>query len=288
MNFKDNPNSMDDHEFMWFYSLRIFSLKLSGDNKEIIAGCGRRETGAPVQVYDINASKVKYSIKGAQANNDINTIDYVDKKQSSIFITGSDDGTCKLWDTRIINNNKPVGIFYGHMCGLTCVSSKEDNRYFISNSKDQSLKLWDLRKTSTESKRYPIFSYDYRYQEITPESIDQLQKHAKAHKDQSVMTFYGHKVHGTLIRCHFSPKYSTGQRYIYSGSYDGKIYIYDTISGELVSCLEPPRAEDEFDHPTMRDCSWHPFSQNIITTNFAGAIHRWEHMCTKDAQKITK
>lgn len=36
-------------------------------------------------------------------------------------------------------------------------------------------------------------------------------------KDCSVMTYRGHAVLRTLIRCHFSPRESTGQGYIYSG-----------------------------------------------------------------------
>jgi hypothetical protein len=38
-------------------------------------------------------------------------------------------------------------------------------------------------------------------------------------KDCSVMTYRGHQVSKTLIRCHFSPRESTGQNYIYSGRY---------------------------------------------------------------------
>ena len=33
------------------------------------------------------------------------------------------------------------------------------------------------------------------------------------------MTYRGHSVLRTLIRCHFSPRESTGQNYIYSGRY---------------------------------------------------------------------
>lgn len=40
------------------------------------------------------------------------------------------------------------------------------------------------------------------------------------------MTFRGHSVLRTLIRCHFSPRESTGQSYIYSGSADGMIHIW--------------------------------------------------------------
>jgi WD40 repeat protein len=41
---------------------------------------------------------------------------------------------------------KPVGVFIGHLGGITFLDSKEDGRYFLSNSKDQSIKLWDVRK----------------------------------------------------------------------------------------------------------------------------------------------
>lgn len=37
------------------------------------------------------------------------------------------------------------------------------------------------------------------------------------------MTYRGHSVLQTLIRCHFSPSASTGQRYIYTGCAQGRI-----------------------------------------------------------------
>lgn len=49
-----------------------------------------------------------------------------------------------------------------------------------------------------------------------------LKKH-KLTGDTSVMTYRGHGVLHTLIRCRFSPEFSTGQRFIYSGCSTGKI-----------------------------------------------------------------
>ncbi len=42
--------------------------------------------------------------------------------------------------------------------------------------------------------------------------------------DPSVCTYRGHSVGYTLIRCYFSPSFTTGQRYIITGSSDGCIY----------------------------------------------------------------
>lgn len=53
-------------------------------------------------------------------------------------------------------------------------------------------------------------------------SLLALKKH-KLMGDTSVMTYRGHGVLHTLIRCRFSPEFSTGQRFIYSGCSTGKI-----------------------------------------------------------------
>ena len=59
--------------------------------------------------------------------------------------------------------------------------------------------------------------------------------------DTSLMTYRGHSVLRTLIRCRFSPAFSTGQRYIYSGCAAGKVFskkmsckslIWETTSRE--------------------------------------------------------
>lgn len=44
-------------------------------------------------------------------------------------------------------------------------------------------------------------------------------------RDCSIMTYRGHQVFRTLIRCHFSPIETTGAKYIYTGSSDGRIHV---------------------------------------------------------------
>lgn len=263
-------------ELFWFFSLRIYSLKLSNDNKEIIAACGKALGGAPIQVFDVETNKLKKSI--LTHKEDVNSVCYLDRNNSNIFLTGSDDGVCKVWDARILKNFEPVGIFYGHVSGVTHVESKGDNRYFISNCKDQSLKLWDIRNTTTEKKNYPFLKYDYRNEFLSSQHIEQIKNYQKRF-DKAVMTYWGHQIHSTLIRCHFSPLHGTNQRFIYTGSYDGKIYLYDINTGENVACLEATNEED-FDPQTriVRDCTWHPYSQNIISGNFQQDLHRWEYL----------
>ena len=53
------------------------------------------------------------------------------------------------------------------------------------------------------------------------------------------MTYRGHTVMRTLIRCHFSPAETTGSRYIYSGSTDGRIHV-------SLRCLQAYKFGTEF------------------------------------------
>lgn len=164
----------------------------------------------------------------------------------------------------------------GHTEGLTYIDSKGDGRYVISNSKDQTMKLWDLRKMMAPDKAAKIdpqdysAGFDYRFA-----PYDEGERRANPH-DCSLVTFRGHKVLKTLIRCHFSPQGSTDGRYVYSGSHDGKVYIWNmdaTLKG-TIDVLEATRnsrpIEDErhverYDmsgrgqwSTIVRDVAWHP------------------------------
>lgn len=53
--------------------------------------------------------------------------------------------------------------------------------------------------------------------------------------DTSVMTYRGHSVQKTLIRCRFSPPHTTGQRFIYTGCAGGRV-ISKNISSLKYQC----------------------------------------------------
>lgn len=137
---------------------------------------------------------------------------------------------------------------------LACVqvSPKGDGRYCISNGKDQSLKLWDLRSMHSSSttpgertdpsksnRSYGLSNWDYRNMYYRK---PRYQSHPE---DCSVMTYRGHAVLKTLIRCHFSPEATTGQKYVYSGSADGRIHIWG-LDGRVVRVLDRSKAKSIF------------------------------------------
>ena len=135
-----------------------------------------------------------------------------------------------------------------------------DGRYVVSNGKDQTCKLWDLRKM-VSSERFDTMtpkycgspSFDYR-SGVVPKP-----RYSKHPHDQSVMTFSGHTVLSTLIRCHFSPAEQNGQRYVYSGSADVCLAPHGNAdpsgpSSHLVTRRLDPRGPRSAPDSAVRQC----------------------------------
>lgn len=162
---------------------------------------------------------------------------------------------------------RPSSTFVGHVEGLTHVSSKNDGRFLISQGKDQCIKLWDVRKPTKEGtppSPPKDLSWDYRR-----ESYPGPLAAARKYRDDAVMTYQGsHKTLQTLIRSHFSPIHSTGQKYIYTGSSTGHFAIYDVLSGSVVAC-QPAHAA------AVRDVSWHPTAPLLTTVGWDHNVLLW-------------
>ncbi|XP_059311942.1 LEC14B homolog [Lycium ferocissimum] len=87
--------------------------------------------------------------------------------------------------------------------------------------------------------------------------------------DLSLSTYKGHSVLRTLIRCYFSPAHSTGQKFIYTGSSDSSVYIYDVVSEAQVAKLD-------YHQEPVRDCNWHPYHPMLVSSTWDGISANWE------------
>ncbi|XP_077993157.1 DDB1- and CUL4-associated factor 11-like [Glandiceps talaboti] len=248
-----------------------FSIQFSSDNKEILAGAN----DGCLYIYDRERNERTTKIDAHE--DDINAVTFADGS-SQILYSGGDDGLCKVWDRRMLHeaNVQPVGTFAGHTDGIAYIDSKGDSRHLISNSKDQSIKLWDVRKCSSpdcvEASRRAVAQqhWDYRWQQVPRRS----KRHTTIPGDTSLMTYRGHGVLQTLIRCHFSPEFTTGQKYIYTGCATGSVVIYDVLTGKMISKLQGQKA-------CVRDVSWHPSDMNIMSTSWDGSVGKWEYSSKK-------
>lgn len=240
----------------------LFSVQFSPDSREILGGSSDRH----LYIYDLDRRERTERVLAHK--DDINTVAYADRTNQIIY-SGSDDSLIKVWDRREFT--KCMGVLTGHLQGITYIDSKQDGNYLISNSKDQTIKLWDIRKMSnadtTNLGRESTFEYNsyHGYGQLEAFSQRRIQ-----HKDDlSIMTYRGHKVLQTLIRCRFSPRFSTGQKYIYSGSFDGSVYVYDLLSGSLLKKLSGHSS-------TVRDVHWHPTKPQIVSTSWDGRVLTWD------------
>jgi len=243
----------------------LFSIQFSPDSSEILGGSSDK----CLYIYDIVKRKRISRTKGHL--DDINAVCFADKS-SQVFFSGSDDALVKIWDRRCLSSERCVGVLPGHHEGITFIDSKGDGNYLISNGKDQTIKLWDIRKMKNTTDVQPKSgSFDYRDTwGLSRSQRRELSPKKRSKDDCSVMTYTGHKVFQTLIRCRFSPCLTTGQKYIYSGSFDGTVYIYDVLTGELVSTLPGHEA-------TVRDVHWHPFEPIIVSTSWDGGVKKWTY-----------
>ncbi|KAK2995549.1 hypothetical protein RJ640_014946 [Escallonia rubra] len=243
------------------YTRGIFSVKFSTDGRELVAASGDNS----IYVYDLPTNKLSLRIQAHES--DVNTVCFADET-GHIMYSGSDDRLCKVWDRRCFGTKgQASGVLMGHIEGITFIDSRGDGRYFISNGKDQAIKLWDIRKMSSTITCNSVHineEWDYRWMKYPAHA-----RNMRHPQDQSLATYKGHSVLRTLIRCYFSPTYSTGQKYIYTGSADSFVYIYDLVTGARVAKLD-------FHMDAVRDLSWHPFYPALVSSSFDGVIAHWE------------
>ncbi|KAI9740957.1 MAG: hypothetical protein M1818_004563 [Claussenomyces sp. TS43310] len=286
-------------------SFGIWSVRFSGDGRELVAGTSAHS----IVVYDIESRRSVLEIRGHEE--EVNAVCFGDVASPHILYSGSDDTTLKVWDRRSMGDSREAGAFVGHIEGLTYIDSKGDGRYILSNGKDQSMKLWDLRMVMSTARFAQIdtsqytTNFDYRWG-IYDDEYWQPHPH-----DNSLVTFRGHQVLRTLIRCHFSPPGSTNSRYVYTGSADGKVYVYNldgTEAGKIdvFSATKDSRPYDmgqmsqayHYDdderqnrwRTCVRDASWHPNAPVVAASSWNGygmatgtvSVHSWNDGAEND------
>jgi len=113
-----------------------------------------------------------------------------------------------------------------------------------------------------KSSRFARNTHDYRF--------GFARTSGQAHPlDCSLMTYRGHEISKTLIRCYFSSKEMTEQKYIISGSANSGVYVYDVLTGKLVRRLSGHTS-------LVRDVSWHPCELKLVSTSWDGTLGLWD------------
>lgn len=236
----------------------LFSLRFSPDSSVVCAG----SCDESVYMYDLIAEKRTHRFSGFH-HNDVNAVSFMNDGSGNVVISGSDDTMIRAYDKR--DARGCIGTFSGHVGGITSLDSRDD-RYLISNCKDQSIKLWDMRLMGGPDEQPQYAQHiDYR---MGGQALRNLLSRNVHRNDGSLMTYRGHSVLQTLIRAYFSPLESTGGRFIYSGSFDGTVRIFDVLTGDIVQTLHGHVGP-------VRDVSWNPVLPEITSVSWDGACRVW-------------
>ena len=108
-------------------------------------------------------------------------------------------------------------------------------------------------------------SWDYRWQGVAA-NPNRAVRYTRP--GPCVAAFYGHSVLQTLMKAHYSPRRTTGRRYIYAGSFNGAVHIYDTHLLE-VHHVFPAHSM------VVRDCAWHPYLPMLVTASWDCSSGIW-------------
>ncbi|XP_068854677.1 DDB1- and CUL4-associated factor 11 [Aphelocoma coerulescens] len=240
----------------------VFALAVAPDGREVLAaandGC--------VYVYDRQAQRRVLRVPAHE--DDANALALGDAS-GQLVLSGGDDGVCRAWDRRCLPEG-PAGVLAGHRDGLTFLHARGDGRYVVSNSKDQSAKLWDLRRPSGPAalaaarRAVARQSWDYRWQRAPRNA----RRATPLPGDASLVTFRGHVVLHTLLRCRLAPP--GGAPVLAAGSAEGAVLVYDVTTGRALRRLANHGA-------CVRDVSWSPEGAWLASASWDGTVRLWDY-----------
>ena len=143
-------------------------------------------------------------------------------------MSGGDDKTVRLWDTRGPPRQGALHTFYEHTGIVTSVAYQPDGMCVASGSADRSVKVWDLRTMrlfqhyEEHSDAVNSVSFHPSGKYLVTASSDSTLKMLDLVEGRLCYTLHGH---GAAVNtCDFSPSGSRGE-YFASGAADSTVLV---------------------------------------------------------------
>eukprot|EP00270_Netrium_digitus_P011957 TRINITY_DN3833_c0_g1_i1.p1 TRINITY_DN3833_c0_g1~~TRINITY_DN3833_c0_g1_i1.p1 ORF type:complete len:364 (-),score=72.05 TRINITY_DN3833_c0_g1_i1:151-1242(-) len=172
-----------------------------------------------------------------------------------LIISGSDDGTSKLWDLR----QRAAVHTFPDKYQVTAVAFSDAADKVYTGGIDNLIKVWDVRKgevvmrmaghmdTVTGMRLSPDGSYLLTNAMDSTLRIWDLRPYAPQNRCVKIFAGHQHSLEKTLLRCDWSPD---GAR-VTGGSADRMVYVWDTTSRRLLYKLPGH-------HGSVNEVSFHP------------------------------
>lgn len=197
-------------------------------NNERFASCGVDKT---CYLWDVANDRVIRRMQGHTQR--INSCDIND--EGSILMTASYDKTVCIWDLRS-QNREPMQILSDFKDSVTCVvHSRVSTGMITATCIDGYIRTYDLRKGCLHSDYLndSITSIKYNYDEkcVLATCIGGKIQLLELSSGRIVQSYVGHV--NTSYK--LESVISSDQKHVISGSEDGQLYVWNIITGKVVS-----------------------------------------------------
>ncbi|KAI3959948.1 hypothetical protein MKX01_030239 [Papaver californicum] len=172
-----------------------------------------------------------------------------------LVVSGSDDGTAKLWDLR----QRGAIQTFPDKYQITAVGFSDAADKIFTGGIDNDIKVWDLRRnevtmtlqghsdTITGMQLSPDGSYLLTNAMDCSLRIWDLRPYAPQNRCVKIFTGHQHNFEKTLLKCGWSPDGSK----VTAGSADRMVYIWDTTSRRVLYMLPGHNG-------SVNECVFHP------------------------------
>ncbi|XP_074642519.1 WD repeat domain-containing protein 83-like isoform X2 [Tubulanus polymorphus] len=236
------------------HGYEVLDAQSSCDNTNICS-CGLDKT---VIYWDVASGKVLRKYRGHA----VNCVSF--NEQSTLILSGSIDGTVQIWDVKS-RRMEPVQVLNEAKDSVTTIQVSDHE--ILVGSADCTIRRYDLRVGSmvVDCIGQPVTCVHLSKdgQSMLVSSLDSSVKLIDKETGEMLNEYTGHKNDNYKI----DSCLSADDTKVFSGSEDGKVYIWDLVEAKFL---------DTLDHGSsvVHSLAHHP-SKNTLITAAADKVYVW-------------
>lgn len=191
-----------------------------------------------------------------------------------LLFSGGRDSGIRVWDIR---TRTEAMVLLGHRDDITSIVSETGDPQVISSSMDGSIRLWDLRKASTEL-TLTHHTKSIRLLVMHPSEMTMCSGDSAGNLKEWVLpkghllSEFGHLALGNIIN---TLAINSDANTLFTGYDDGRIDIYDYVSGELLQSTKTQPVAGSVES-TIYASSYDMLGLRLITCEGDKSVKIWK------------